>query len=206
MPNEGYYVTHPEKSHEFNLLLLTKSTDAVEAQLAKNRLIVDNEGFLRSFVQKWIIKNSPYDIEFLLQEARIAFMYAIDDFDLHYGTSIRTFARYRLLDLRESLFEKKSILYSIDELEEILSVEPMVEEFVPFNLRNELEEAFKAVLTPLEAEVVYLHFLEGLKMKNIAMARRCSAGRISVIIQNALPKLKSYLKSKGISTGILELN
>lgn len=205
MPKEGYYA-RPEKNHEFNLLLLTKSSDAIEAQRAKNKLIRENEGFLVSFVKNWIRKDSPYDLDYLLQEARIAFFSALEKFDLHQGKSIRTYARYHLMKLKSTLFEEP-ILCSVDKLspdeEAVLFFNP---EFEEFNLYSELMEALEICLTKQEAEIVYAYFFEGITMQEISEIRGCSKPRISNVIKTALPKLKCYLKRIGIAPGLFEMN
>jgi RNA polymerase sigma factor (sigma-70 family) len=205
MRKTGYYA-RPEKNHEFHLLLLSKSSDFIEAQRAKNKLIQENERFLISFVKGWITKDSPYDLDYLLQEARIAFFNAIERFDLHKGKSIRTYARFHLIKLKETLFEEP-ILCSIDNIsfeEEVML--SLSHSFENFDLRLELISAINEALTKVESEVVYLYFFEGRKMLDIANLRCCSKSRISNIIRIAMPKLKSYLISIGIAPGLFEMN
>lgn len=204
-PKPGYYATRPEKINELALLQLTKNLDAEVARQAKNRLIIDNEGFLRNFVAKKGLKGLAIDFEYLLEEARLAFLTAIEHYDLKKDVSIRTYARYYLL----GMFKKMSREKKYTELDEEGHSELtfiLNPDFRSLNLRELLFQALEKTLTVTEIDVVCLYFFEGLKKRKIARLRKCSEVRIGNIVKKALPKLKVYLTSIGVTPGFLELN
>ncbi|HTE28937.1 MAG TPA: sigma-70 family RNA polymerase sigma factor [Chryseolinea sp.] len=205
VPKSGYYA-QPGKGHEFNLLLLSKSTDAEESRRATNQLILENEKFLKSSIRTWVV-STPYHLDYVLQEARLALYKAIQNFDLHKGFSLRTYAKFHLLKLKTTLIEEVKFQERFSPIDDINVFDASEgPQFESFSLSANLDEAFSSVLTKTESEVIYLHFFEKLKLKSIAKARKCSPARISTVIKNALPKLKIFLLARGISPGIFELN
>lgn len=203
--NPGYYASHPEKSNELFLLRAAKAGNTLQARAAKNQLIIDNEGFLRSTIQEWLGIKSHVDFETLLEEARITFLNAIENFDLKQDVSIRTYAIYHLKELRRQTFKKSKFV----ELKEEHTGEPVYipnPDFKNFDLKKIILTAIEKTLTTLEQEIIYLHFFEGVKKRQIALERHVSEQRIGNIVKTALPKLKVYLLAMGIIPGFLELN
>lgn len=203
-PKPGYYNSHPDKFREYILLQIAKDTDIPKANHAKTRLLVENEGFLKSEIAKWIQPGSYIDFEDLLEEARLSFLAAIDNYNLQHDVSIRSYARYYLLDLQKRYFRKSRYVELKDShlAGSYIMKDP---EFRTFNLKAMLNKAILC-LTTVEQQVIRLHFFKGLRKRQIAKQRGCSEARISQIVQKALPKLKGWLQKRGIEPGILELN
>lgn len=200
----GYYASHPNKFGEFILLQVAKDTDPVRANKAKDKLLKDNEPFLKYFIADWITPRSQYLFSELLQGARHAFLIAVEKYDLSRDVSIRTIAKYYLLKLKETLF-KKSPYVDLQEVhlkEECFQPEIGV---VYGDLRDTLNEAI-IQLSPVEQAVIKLHFFDGLKSRAIASSRGISEARVSAIIKSGLQKLKVYLISKGIQPGMFNFN
>lgn len=204
-PKPGYYASHPTKSNEFYLLQLSKQGNAAQAQAAKNQLILQNEGFIKSFIHDWVNEGEFLDFNYLIQEARIAFLSAIECYDLTKDVSLRTYAKYYLLELKRQVFKKSKIV----ELKNEYCIDTCTihnPDFKNFDLKNAIIAAVENCLSPVEQEVVYMHFFEGMKQKQIAKTRNCSEARISTILKTSFPKLKSYLINLGIAPWVLELN
>jgi RNA polymerase sigma factor (sigma-70 family) len=203
----GYYASHPEKSNELFLLRAVKAGNTLHARAAKNQLIIDNEGFLCAIVQEWLGQKSFVDFETLLEEARIAFLNAIESYDLNRDVSIRTYAIYYLKELRRQAF-KKTKFVELKEEDEYADKPVYIPnlDFRNFDLKKAILTAIEKALTTLEQEIIYLHFFERVKKRQIALQRNVSEQRIGSIVKTALPKLKVCLLEMGISPGFLELN
>lgn len=201
----GYYTTHPEKSKELQLLRIAKGQDNLLATTAKDQLIIRNEGFLRSTIQKWIGSESFVDFEYLLQESRIEFFNAIQNYDLKHDVSIRSYASFFLKDLQRRTFKKNKFVELKDEHIRDFVLPPNID-FKDFDLKKELLSAIKKSLTVIEQEVILLHFFQGCRKREIAFQRHCSEARICNIVKAALPKLKTYLTKIGIVPSFLDLN
>ncbi|MEO8108877.1 MAG: sigma-70 family RNA polymerase sigma factor [Ginsengibacter sp.] len=201
----GYYIFHPEKGNELFLLRAAKASDKLHARAAKNQLIIDNEGFLRATIQEWVGLKSFIDFDYLLEEARISFFTAIEKYDLNQDVSIRTYAKFHLMELRRQTFRPTKFTEFKKEYcgETFFLPNP---DFKNFDLKAIVMTALEKALTILEQEVIYMHFFEGYKKRQIALQRQCSEARVCTIVKNALPKLKVYLLSIGIVPGFLELN
>jgi RNA polymerase sigma factor (sigma-70 family) len=204
-PKPGYYASHPEKSNELFLLQMSRCSHPEQSRAAKNQLIKQNEGFLKSIIRKWIPEKSCIDSHNLLEEARIAFLNAIEKYDLTRDVSIRSYAYFHLMELRRQFFKPNKF----SELKEEHCGETFFlqnPDFKNFDLEKIILTAMKKKLTTVEQEVIYMHFFEGHKKRQIALQRRCSEARICNIVKNALPKLKVHLLNIGIVPGFLELN
>lgn len=201
----GYYATRPDKWGELRLLQFAKATNFEQARAAQNQLIRNNEGFLRDTVANWIGKNSHVDFGTVLQDARVAFLAAIEQYDLGKDVSIRSYARYHLLEVRRQTFKKSA---EVELPEDFIGGSYILNnpDFQNFNLLPIVEQAINAVLSDSEAEIITLHFFKGMRKRAIANQRGVSATWISAIIKAALLKLKSYLADLGIKPGFLELN
>lgn len=204
-PKSGYYASHPGKSNEYYLLQLTKQRNSSQAQAAKNQLILQNEGFLKSFIQLWIEKRGYIDFNYVLSEARIAFLSAIDAYDLSKDVSIRTYARFYLLELKKQIFKKNELVELKTEHCTATSSVPNPD-FKNFDLKASIIAAIESCLSNVEQEVIYMHFFKGLKQRQIAQFRCCSEARISAIIKTALPKLRAHLIDINITPWFLEWN
>lgn len=203
-PNPGYYASHPDKFREFILLQLAKDPDINKANKAKTRLLVENLGYLKYTIGEWISPGSHYDYEELLQDAKLAFLEAVDKYDISRDISIRTYARYYLLSLQRKFF-KKSVYVELEDkhLEETCFQPDDGSAYA--DLRTTLQEAI-GHLTNAEQEVINLHFFSGLKSRVVAIQRGCSEARVSTLLKSGLQKLKHYLMSKGIQPGMLNFN
>jgi RNA polymerase sigma factor (sigma-70 family) len=200
----GYYASHPKKYGEYILLQVAKDFDTKKATKAKNKLVKDNEAFLTFFIGDWLEPETQYLFPELLQEARLAFLLAIDRYNLSRDVSIRTVAKYYLLKMRESFFKKSPYteLKEIHLQEECFLPDPDV---IYSDLRVTLTEAVTH-LTATEQSVIQLHFFEGLKNRSIAAVRRISEARVSAVRTSALQKLKIYLVGRGIEPGLFNFN
>jgi len=204
LPKPGYYSSHPDRFNEYELLHVAKDSDITIANRAKARLLAMNEGYLKSVINKWVLPDSHIDFQDLLEEARISFLSAIENYDLQYDVSIRSYARYYLLELQKTYFRKSPYV----ELEDSHLAGPYTMEntqFRIFNLRSILDQAIQN-LTTVEQQVIQLHYFKGLRKRQIAKQRGCSEARISQIVRKALPKMKKWLQQRGIEPSILELN
>lgn len=206
-PKRGYYATHSKKNEERQLLYLAQHGDAEESRWAKSTLILDNERFLRKMIQPWLPYLPWIYPDDLIQDARLAFLAAIDKYDLSRDVSIRAYAKYYLLELRRTNFRKPK--YRTNPLPE--NYEGSIHmiprrDFQPFDLREILIDAGHQALTTREREVIFLHFFMGMKQRDIALRNRCSPARISTLVKEALCKLKRELDRKGISLDLLEQN
>ena len=207
LTNPGYYQSHPEKNDEFTLLQVAKGSNTEKALEARELLIKKNEGFLKSAVLKWFNKDSGIDFDDLLQEVRLAFLAAIDNYCISKKVSIRTYAKYYLRELKRQTLKKKKKGYV--EFEEDLHGDIMYlpnPDFVNLDLKSTLLRAMNACLTTVEKEVINLFYFKGLKQRQIASLRHCSETRISFVRVNAINKLKMQLTTMGIIPGFLELN
>jgi len=203
-PKSGYYISRPEKFKELLLLKVAKSSDSRKANAAKTSLILQNEGFLKSTIAKWIPKYSHHNFDSLLEEARIAFLTAVNNYNLNRDISIRTYARYHLLDLKRRFFKKSRY----EELAAFhLEGDYEIRDFDQNNidLRQILLSAI-ITLTPTEQQVINLHFFQGMKKCEVAKLRGCSEARICTIVKEALPKLRTHLKQSGIIPGNFNFN
>lgn len=203
-PKPGYYSSHPDKSFEYTLLQTAKDTDISKANSAKTRLLADNEGFLKSVITKWIQPGSYINFEDLLQESKLSFLAAIENYDFQYDVSIRSYARYYLLDLQKRYFRKSRFIeFEDSHLPGSYTIKDP--EFKTFDLKSMLNKAIQC-LTAVEQQVIRLHFFKGLRKRQIAKQRCCSEARISQIVKKALPKMKTWLQERGIEPNVLELN
>ncbi len=200
----GYYASHPTKYGEYVLLQVAKDPDTIKANKAKNKLLKDNEAFLTFFIGDWLEPETQYLFPELLQDARLAFLLAIDKYDLSRDVSIRTVAKFYLLKMREKFFKKLPFteLKEIHLQEECFMPDP---DITYGDLRVTLSEAITC-LTPTEQVVIHLHFFDGLKSRAIAAIRGISEARVSVLIKSALQKLKIYLVGRGIEPGMFNFN
>jgi RNA polymerase sigma factor (sigma-70 family) len=204
-PKAGYYSSRPEKHSELLLLHAAQSTDLRQARSAKNQLIINNEGFLRATIKQWFgLKPSAY-FDYLLEEARILFLSAIENFDLNRDVSLRAYARYHLKELKRIVSKPNKFVELKDEHIDKMFFKANLR-FENFDLRKTILSAIENSLTPVEKEVITKHFLQGVKRKRIASQRRCSEARICVIIKTALPKLKNFLKNIGVDPEFFEFN
>lgn len=201
----GYYSTHPQKSTELFLLRTAQGENSLQARAAKNQIILNNERFLRATISQWIGPNSSVDFDFVLQEARISFLHAIEKYDLNRDVSIRTYAKFHLMELRRSIFKASKFIELKDEhcIEKCFLDNP---DFKDFDLNKTIRPIIERELTALERDVIIMLYFDGLKKRQIAILRQCSEARICNIVKSALPKLKHYLSSIGIVPGFLELN
>lgn len=206
-PGKGYYATHPEKSEERQLLYLAQNGDTEESRLAKSELILGNERFLRKMIQPWLAGSFWIQPDHLLQEARLAFLEAIEKYDLSKDVSIRFYARFYLLELRRTSFRENKYRPNPlpEDFEGSTSMAPRLD-FQAFDLREILIDASRQALTIREREVIFLHFFMGMKQKDIALRKRCSAARISMLVREALDKLRLELDKNGISLDVSEQN
>jgi RNA polymerase sigma factor (sigma-70 family) len=202
--NPGYYASRPKKFSEYVLLQVAKDSDPVRANKAKDKLIKDNELFLKYFIGDWIDTGSPYIFDELLQAAREAFSTAIEKYDLSRDVSIRTVAKYHLLKLKENFF-KTSPYVELKDIHldgEYLLADPDINFS---DLRETLNEAISC-LNSSEQAVIKLHFFEGLKGRAIAASKGISEARVSALMKAALDKLRKHLIGKGIQPGIFNFN
>lgn len=197
MLKPGYYATHPHKHHELSLLHLVLGPDRELAREAAQSLIVDNKGFLKNTLLDWSKKGYKFDFDELLREAMTTFYEAILRYDTSKDISIRTYARYHLLKLRDRFFSKQSWKALQPEHDGSFEVRLFSNE-EDFHLASSLSQAVEQCLTPVEKEVIYLYFFKGLTKRKVGQVRGCSERRIGVVIDTALPKLKSFLLNKGI--------
>jgi len=200
----GYYASHPDKFSEYILLQVAKDKDPVRANKAKDKLLKDNGPFLIYFIGNWIEPGSPYLFTELLQEARMAFLKAVDKYDLSRDVSIRTMAKYYLLKLKESFF-KTSPYVELEDChlkEECLMEDPDAQYA---DLRETIKEAMTC-LNPSEQAVIKCHFFEGMKSRVIATMRGISEARVSTLLKSALKKLKEYLVRNGVQPGMFNFN
>lgn len=200
----GYYASHPTKYGEYILLQVAKDTDATRANKARHKLVKDNEPFLTFFIGFWLEPENLYLFPELMQEARLAFLKAIDKYDLTRDVSIRTVAKYYLLKMRETFFKKTPFteLKETHLKEEFFLPDPDV---IYTNLRVTLTEGVTH-LTVTEQAVIQLHFFQGMRSRAIAAARGISEARVSAIIKSSLQKLKVYLVGKGVEPGMFNFN
>jgi RNA polymerase sigma factor (sigma-70 family) len=200
-----YYATHPNKRYELQLLRLAGGPDAEIARIAAESLLADNEGFLKVTLLDWAKNGYQFNFDELLREAMTAFYEAIRCYDTDKDVSIRYYARYHLLKLREQFFCKKPWTEMLPEHDISFTIEPFKKE-QDLTLTKSLSEAFEHRLTPVEKEVVYLHYFKNLSKRKIARLRGCSERRIGAVIDNALPKLRVFLLRKGIDLSIFATN
>jgi RNA polymerase sigma factor (sigma-70 family) len=200
----GYYASHPEKFYEYTLLQLSKDTDIVKANRAKERLLAENEGFLMHFIGDWVRSERRFLLSELLHEARLAFLDAVNNYDLSRDLSIRTFSRYHLLKVKANFF-KKQFFEEIKEEHpnEVCFQSELGDEYI--DLRDMFNEAIEH-LSLAEQEVIRLHFFSGLKNRDIAARRDCSEARISALMKGALKKLKKFLMARGVKPGFFDIN
>lgn len=201
----GYYVSHPEKSGELRLLQASKSHDPEIATAAINKLLLQNEHFLKFYITKWL-RTKKYDFEYLLQEARIAFFNAIADYDVTIGISIRAYSKFHLMRLGRELF-KKSRAINVEDVNTIPETlhEPTFQD-ESFDLYALLRSAMSSCLSATEHNVVEQHYFLGKKQKDIANEKGCSAARINAVLSTAYNKLKNHLSKGGLIPGFLQFN
>ncbi len=198
MSKPGYYASHPHKRKEFYLLQLAKGKDPETARNAANSLIIGNEGYLKNTLLKWSEKGYEFDFDELYGEAMIAFYQAIVHYDPDQDVSIRTYSRFFLLKLRRRFFRKRRwIEFKPEHIPDTTEIE--FKEGQELNLTETLYDAINTCLTPVEKEVIVLHFIKKLTRRRIGNLRGCSERRIGIVITNALPKLKSYLQQRGVN-------
>lgn len=200
----GYYASHPKKSSEFLLLQQIKSSNVEIAAKAKNKLLKDNEPFLISFIGNWLPPESRYLFPELLQGARLAFLKALDRYNPIRDISIRAFAKFFLLKLKDSFFKKISWI----ELTEFHLQEECLQPEIGLHytdLRAILKEAISH-LSSMEQLSIQLHFFCGMKGREIAIQRGISEPRVSALLKSGLQKMKEYLVSKGIKPGAFNFN
>ncbi len=205
VPKPGYYASHPKKRREYLLLQAAKDSDLAKANQAKNDLLVQNEEFLLYSICGWLNPQTSFLQSLILQDARLAFLDAIQNYDLSRDISIRTFAGYYLKKVREKLFKKKRLF---DELNEQYAKEVCFQPKIAEGYRD-VREVFKEAITKLtrsEQEVIHLRFYQGIKGRVISNRRGCSEARVSILIKTALRKLKISLTIKGIKPGFFDLN
>jgi RNA polymerase sigma factor (sigma-70 family) len=206
-PKRGYYASRPEKCEERQLLYLAQHGDTEESRCAKSLLIIGNERFLRKMIQPWLPGLPWIQPDALMQDARLAFLAAINKYDLSKDVSIRVYAKFYLLELRRTNYRKSK--YRHNPLPEDYggrtNMIPRLD-FQPFDLREILVNAGHEALTTREKDVIFLHFFMGMKQKDIASRNKCSPARISSLVKEALGKLKRELVRKGISLDLLEQN
>lgn len=202
----GYYSTRPEKNKELSLLRIAQGDDPVLAVKAQNTLLKENEGFLKFMVESWVKGLSGYDFDLIMQDARLAFMLAIRKFDLTRDVSIRTYSQRRLQKVKQKYLEKKNLL-RFDDWEVMEKVAaPLESGTFQFDLRSIISDALEKSLNPDEQEVINLYFIEGMKKSHIAQKKNCSKTWVQTLIKGALPKVKIYLITKGISPILFDFN
>jgi RNA polymerase sigma factor (sigma-70 family) len=205
MLKAGYYATHPDKQEELRLLQHAKSQDSETARSAADSLLRTNEGFLKTTVWQWSQLGIEFNFDEVLAEAYEAFYKSILHFDLSHGVSIRTYSRYHLLEVRKRLQHQwRWVEFKPTHYTESCTIE--LPKFIVFNLSKILSDALDVCLTLIEREVIYLHYIKGMKKRMIANHRSCSEARISTIVKNALPKLRSWLVNHGIESAFFEQN
>jgi RNA polymerase sigma factor (sigma-70 family) len=206
LPQSGYYATQEaDRVQEYSLLVQSQSSNTRLANRAKVELIDRNMRFLSKQVWSWVQGNPAIDFKETMFNARVAFLDAINRFDITKGVSIRAFAFFYLKKLRRETFYVKE--QPIEITEELGGYENMSDpDFSNFSLRGSLCQAFDAVLTLTEQQVLQAHYFEGNSQKTVALVRCISEARVSTIIKIALPKLRKYLQARGINPGFLQLN
>ena len=201
----GYYASHPRKFAEHLLLQESKNPDNVKANQAKGNLLVQNEGFIIRATHTWLNSQPSYLHTSILQDARLAFLKAIENYDLSRDISIRTFARYHLMKVREKTFKKRKLY---EELHEHYADE--VAFYPNYNtiyrdIREIIREAISQ-LTVAEREVIEFRYYKGHTGREISTFRGCSEARISALTKSALRKLKITLVEKGVKPGFFDEN
>lgn len=201
----GYYASHPKKYSEYLLLQKAKDPDIVKANQAKGDLLFQNEGFLLRAIHSWLKPQTSYLHSLILQDARLAFLKAIENYDLSRDISIRTFARYHLMKVREGLFKKKQLHEELHEqyTDEVTFQPKMKEEY------RDIREVFRNAINLLNSsqrEVIQLRFYHGIKGREISILRGCSEARVSFLIKSALQELKVSLVTKEIQPGFFDFN
>lgn len=206
LPQSGYYATlDADRVQEYSLLVQSKNSNIRLANRAKVELIDRNMRFLSKQVWSWVQGNPAIDFKETMFNARVAFLDAINKFDISKGVSIRAFAFYYLKKLQRETFYVKEQPIEINETHG--GHEHMPDpDFKNFSLRGSICQAFDEVLTLTEQQVMQAHYFDGKSQKTIATERGISEARISTIIKTALPKLKKYLQARGVSPGFLNLN
>ena len=206
LPQSGYYATQEAgRVQEYSLLIQSQSSNIRLANRAKVELIDRNMRFLSKQVWSWIQGNPAIDFKETMFNARVVFLDAINKFDITKGVSIRAFAFFYLKKLQRETFYVKE--QPIEITEELCGYENMPDpDFTNFSLRVSLCQAFDAVLTLTEQQVLQAHYFEGNSQKAVAVERCISEARVSTIIKIALPKLKKHLLARGINPGFLQLN
>ena len=206
LPQSGYYATQEAgRVQEYSLLVQSQSSNIRLANRAKVELIDRNMRFLSKQVWSWIQGNPAIDFKETMFNARVAFLDAINKFDITKGVSIRAFAFFYLKKLQRETFYVKE--QPIEVNENHCGYENMPDpDFKNFSLRGALCQAFDEALTLTEQQVMQSHFFNGKSQKAVAIARGISEARVSTIIKTALPKLKKHLQSRGINPIFLNLN
>lgn len=203
---QGYYAFHRSKSTEFTNLLAANGTDPVKARQAKNQLLLDNERFIRATIGQWIDRADPWYSE-VLQEARIAFLTAVERYNFSAHTSIRTYAKWYINKERNKYHQnitkfQEQVRIENDEIEDKVETPgPLY-----FHLKDVLRDAMLSVLTTAEIEVISLHYFDGLNGKAIAAIRGCNEKRVSAIKKNALRKIKDQFALLGLTPELFEIN